>query len=1047
VDTVAINSSLGASIKPYAPRVFVSATTGDLGSYRKIVCDELLKAKCLPIVQDYFRCDPRRLCDFLEDEIRPCEAVICLLGPRFGEAPDCEGQTPRSYTQFEYDAARRNQKDVYVFLASDSCPLDGSPDEPEEKRLLQQQHIAAVQRKDQSICKMFSSPQELREYIVSVVSEIAKARQPKVIIQSPSPYAYFAGRQAELKQLSQAILTSGPSVVVVLGVAGQGKTTLTWEWFTHHLPDVFAGAFWCPAEENQFTFDMFVDLALGYLMRGKYDKRSFRSIQERIRLLVQHLRDRPCLLVIDGLEKWLRAWTHRGDIASADCDSRLGGQEGLDLFLSQLGGVTGPSRFVLTSRVLPAVLDRAPHAVIPVLDELAQARLRGLDDAAAVALLRSLGVRCDEQGALAIARAYDNHPLSLTILGKLASRRYGGSVERFKTASRLVHDDRNLISLLDEMQQALPARDDSQHLLDLRAHFIETPSLGQFSHFLRWLAIHEHHLDLVARLALHVDDDALREALAVLDDWSLISWDRQDDSLHMHPMLGEHFRASSTRSPRIHAALSRWYLDQPVDDAKSLPEMRRRILAVEHALQAGEAALCDDAVLSAAGQSSSLSEWLARWGHQSTGIDLLTRVVGLCPQPQRSLHLISRGAMRTDLGRLTPAREDLTDAIGYLDAAPWRRRRHRQVLAGAYMNRGTAFASSGNPLQAVADADRALRVLTWPFGLVRRCPAMMADILTNRGAANREMGCLDAAQRDTSEAIRLYQRCQATQREEGGYFARRIATALLNRGNARSNARQYELADRDYLQAMESLSHADLQSDDSAAPLRAMIHEMRALLLNDTEQWSTALGEHDAATDTLAQLVQQGRSDCRIPLAHSFVNRVHTLIALDRLDEACLDAQTAKRIYNQETWEQASTLAIWLAANQSILAGIGRILKMDMSIGNVSLSLSASWETLSTTQGPYTLAPFVRSAVGCARLVFPYDPQFSTDSLCDIVQVLQGALEGGYHSQWMMWEVHDLCEFVSAHRDELARRGLPVERVDWAYEELQRHAARKGGSC
>jgi len=93
------------------------------------------------------------------------------------------------------------------------------------------------------------------------------------------------------------------------------------------------------------------------------------------------------------------------------------------------------------------------------------------------------------------------------------------------------------------------------------------------------------------------------------------------------------------------------------------------------------------------------------------------------------------------------------------------------------------------------------------------------------------------------------------------------------------------------------------------------------------------------------------------------------------------------------------------------------------------------------------LAPFVRIAVGCARLVFPYDPQFSTDSLCDIVQVLQGALEGGYHSQWMMWEVHDLCEFVSAHRDELARRGLPVERVDWAYEELQRHAARKGGSC
>jgi len=204
------------------------------------------------------------------------------------------------------------------------------------------------------------------------------------------------------------------------------------------------------------------------------------------------------------------------------------------------------------------------------------------------------------------------------------------------------------------------------------------------------------------------------------------------------------------------------------------------------------------------------------------------------------------------------------------------------------------------------------------------------------------------------------------------------------------------------------------------------------------------LAEHDAAIHTLGQLVRQGRADCRIPLALSSANRVDTLIALNRLEEACQDAQTARRVYNQETWEQASTLAIWVATNQRMLAGIGLILKMDMSIGAATDSLSASWESLIARQGPHALAPFIRGAAGCARLVFPYNPQFSANCLCDSVQVLEEALTDGYHSQWLMWEVHDLREFVSAHRDELARLGLPVERVDRAHEELQRRAGRKG---
>lgn len=359
-DTLQI--SLGDSIRRYVPRVFVSSTTCDLGNYRRLVCDELLKGECFPVVQDHFPSDPRKLSDFLYDAIRKCDMVICLLGPRFGEAPEATDGHLRSYTQREYDAARHLNKDIYVFLASPTCTIDDNTVESEEKRRLQQAHILAVQQKDQSICKLFSDQEELRRHIIRLMPALAKAKQPKYWVQSPSPYAYFAGRETELRQLTEAVTCPKPCVIVLLGVPGQGKTTLAWEWFTNHCPDTFAGAFWCPAEKNEFTFDMFVDFALVYLTQGKYDKRSFPDIQTRIRMLLQHLRDRPNLLVLDGLEKWLASsWTKPVDTrSSTDSDGRRGGQEGLDFFLGQLSFVSGGSHVVLTSRVLPSALDLAP---------------------------------------------------------------------------------------------------------------------------------------------------------------------------------------------------------------------------------------------------------------------------------------------------------------------------------------------------------------------------------------------------------------------------------------------------------------------------------------------------------------------------------------------------------------------------------------------------------------------------------------------------------------------------------------------------------------
>ena len=109
------------------PRVFVSATSHDLGSFRKAVGEILVKLGALPVVQDHFAQAYRSVTEMLREKIGQCDAAICLVGRRYGhEPPHRDADQPRrSYTQLEYEVAVELGKPVFVFVATDDCPLDG----------------------------------------------------------------------------------------------------------------------------------------------------------------------------------------------------------------------------------------------------------------------------------------------------------------------------------------------------------------------------------------------------------------------------------------------------------------------------------------------------------------------------------------------------------------------------------------------------------------------------------------------------------------------------------------------------------------------------------------------------------------------------------------------------------------------------------------------------------------------------------------------------------------------------------------------------------
>jgi hypothetical protein len=82
------------------PRVFVSATSRDLGSYRKAVADALRSIDAHAVIQDEFPPDYRSVAAMLRGKIARCDAVICLVGGVYGAEPAerTADEPRRSYT-------------------------------------------------------------------------------------------------------------------------------------------------------------------------------------------------------------------------------------------------------------------------------------------------------------------------------------------------------------------------------------------------------------------------------------------------------------------------------------------------------------------------------------------------------------------------------------------------------------------------------------------------------------------------------------------------------------------------------------------------------------------------------------------------------------------------------------------------------------------------------------------------------------------------------------------------------------------------------------
>ena len=413
--------------------IFLSGVSHEFGSFRDAVEVEIQKKGCFADNQPGFAPDYRNVEEMLRRRLYDCDAVIHVVGFRFGAEPnERPASVPRrSFTQMEFDIAREMQKPVYVFLSNAASLRDPpKPDEvPEHADLvaLQLAHRQAVQGTNH-LYYFFKDKAELCTLAAEIPPVQAAGRMvdvSRIIRYAPSE---LVGRDDEMQSLDQAWLKvrraegPRPRILTFVALGGEGKTSLVAKWVaalaSQDWPGcdaAFAWSFYSQGTREQLaaSSDLFLkealtffgDPALAGSAQGAFDK------GRRLATLVG---ERRALLILDGLEPLQYA-------PNAPTPGELKDQG----IAALLGGLAASSQglcLVTTRYSIPDL--RAFWQTTAPEHELAR-----LSKAAGVSLLRKLGVVTGGQEEFEhLVEEVSGHALTLQIMGGFLKKAFHGDI-------------------------------------------------------------------------------------------------------------------------------------------------------------------------------------------------------------------------------------------------------------------------------------------------------------------------------------------------------------------------------------------------------------------------------------------------------------------------------------------------------------------------------------------------------------------------------------------------------------------------------------------
>src|SRR4029077_11655521 len=143
------------------------------------------------------------------------------------------------------------------------------------------------------------------------------------------PRLRVAGRQHGRNALTDWGADAAIRVMMFVAIGGMGKSAVTWKWFNEIAPHEMrplAGRVWWSFYESDAHFDNFVARTLAYVTGRPLDEVAEMPRADREDELLAALDRSPYLVVLDGMERVLLAYS-RADaahVADDDLDARTG---------------------------------------------------------------------------------------------------------------------------------------------------------------------------------------------------------------------------------------------------------------------------------------------------------------------------------------------------------------------------------------------------------------------------------------------------------------------------------------------------------------------------------------------------------------------------------------------------------------------------------------------------------------------------------------------------------------------------------------------------
>lgn len=218
-------------------RVFISATTDDLGECRRRVADAVRAKGHEPVLQDQFPPDPRELAHLLEAQIKDCHVVILLVGFAYGRkvaepnpfaALLPAGWDGCSYTQMEFFLATHWRKQFFLFFVPEGSPLDMAP--AGDGRTLQDRYRNHIRANHRQVRRPIPRSEDAVADVESIdfnalrVAPVPWPEDARFDPIAPALPPVFVGRVNELRELEDAVHRRAS--ISLVGDTRSGKTSL-----------------------------------------------------------------------------------------------------------------------------------------------------------------------------------------------------------------------------------------------------------------------------------------------------------------------------------------------------------------------------------------------------------------------------------------------------------------------------------------------------------------------------------------------------------------------------------------------------------------------------------------------------------------------------------------------------------------------------------------------------------------------------------------------------------------------------------------------------